>query len=209
MLFPRQDCNTETETDRLSAPCCLRVMQGTTAMMEMSLSGVMAQPIGWHLLAHVNCPLIVCHMKSVIQAAEKFDQRDIIKIWRQLQRGGAEQTHVFTLRSRCGNVLCALIKSKRRMMQSRHINIQTDTTHMQMWSHTHSVKLPVSCSSALSHSNSVSVEFKCHSGVHFPPETAGTLRNGQFKQMKWAFNPQFSERQTERRRERQWSVQPS
>ena len=39
-------------------------------MMEMSLSGVMAQPIGWLSLAHVNCLLIVCHMESVIQAAE-------------------------------------------------------------------------------------------------------------------------------------------
>lgn len=52
-----------------------------------------------------------------------------------------------------------------------------------------------------SHSNSLSLEFKCHSSVHFFPKTAGKLRNSQFKQMKWGFNPQFSEMKTERKRE--------
>lgn len=43
---------------------------GSAGMMEMSLSGVMPQPIGWDSLALVNCLLTVCHMKSVIQASE-------------------------------------------------------------------------------------------------------------------------------------------
>lgn len=63
-------CMTQADSVLITAPQCLRVTTGSAAMIEMSLAGVMAQPIGWHWLAHANCVLIVCHMESVVQAAE-------------------------------------------------------------------------------------------------------------------------------------------
>lgn len=60
-----------------------------------------------------------------------------------------------------------------------------------------------------SHSNPVCLEFKCHSKVNFFLGAAGKLRNGQSKQMKWGFNPQFSETESERKSKKLWSVQPS
>lgn len=60
-----------------------------------------------------------------------------------------------------------------------------------------------------SHSSPVSLQFKCNSSVYFFHETAGKLRNGQSKQMKLDFNPQFSEMKSGRKREKPWRVQPS
>lgn len=73
--------NREADRYKDASALCLGVIWGSAAVIKMSLSDAMPQPIGWHVVARVNCPLIVCHMKSVIQAAEKFDQEDMIEIW--------------------------------------------------------------------------------------------------------------------------------
>lgn len=155
---------------------CFRVTTGGV-MMEMSLSGVMAQPIGWHSLAHVNCLLIVCHMESVIQVAEKFDQvEDMIAEAGRPNEADSSYMH------RC--VFMHRVVGKCKIMQ-----IGTFTPYSNMYynlTHSHAIiqkhqgsPFCFFCVSPVT--QTVSMEFKCHSSVSFSPEAAGKLRNGQSK----------------------------
>ena len=121
----------------------------------------------------------------------------IIKIWWPKEAG----RHIYTLRRRRVNSWAHSQANAKTMQTSTQMHQQTHAQHISTYicSHKHQPSFSFKHSSA-SQSDPVSVHFKCHSSVYFFPVTAGKLRNGQSKQMKQSFNPQFSETETDTER---------